>query len=179
MRWFVLFTHTAFLPGNPAGQLLRAADCSLGGSGLQAARPPTADDHPGPEQDSGRVCPADALRCQRRRRKPKGIHHSRGIYSLLRCLFFNFSLWGILLLTVLLSFINVTQTLNLTFWPHCRNWYLTDDHVWYESHSWGTPHHRLTHTHTHFFQTCAAESRAFQGEQTFGEWRHGDWLCRL
>lgn len=161
MRWFVLFTHTAFLPGNPAGQLLRAADCSLGGSGLQAARPPTADDHPGPEQDSGWVCPADALRCQRRRRKPKGINHSRGTYSLLRCLFFNFSLWGILLLTVLLSFINMTQTLNLTtFQPHYRNWYLTDDHIWYEltsfkSHSWGTPHHRLhTYTHTFFPDQC-------------------------
>lgn len=171
MRWFVLFTHTAFLPGNPAGQLLRAADCSLGGFGLQAARPPTADDHPGPEQDSGRVCPADALRCQRRRRKPKGINHSRGIYSLLRCLFFNFSLGGILLLTVLLSFINMTQTLNLTtFRLHCRNSYLTDDHIWYElksfkSHSWRTPHHRLqAYTHTFFSRPVPLNSRAFQGE---------------
>lgn len=74
--WFGLWcSHSSFLPGNPAGQLLWAAHRRLGGPGFQTAWPPAADDHPGPEQDPGWVCSADAVRCQRRRRKPKGTAH--------------------------------------------------------------------------------------------------------
>lgn len=62
------------LPGNPAGQLLRSTRGGIGGPGLEAARPSAADDHPRPEQDPVRVCPADALCCQGRRGKSKGTH---------------------------------------------------------------------------------------------------------
>lgn len=70
------FTQTVLFalipPGNPAGQLLWSTHCGIGRSGLKAARPPAADDHPRPVQDSVRVCTTDAICCQGRWWKPKG-----------------------------------------------------------------------------------------------------------
>lgn len=74
----VKFAHKLKLlpPGDPAGWLLWASHQSLCGRGLQAERPPAADDFPGPNQNSGWVCSADALCCQGRWRKPKGMKTS-------------------------------------------------------------------------------------------------------
>lgn len=61
-----------FSTGDPVGWLLWTADHGLRGCDVQAEGPPAADDFPGPDEDPGWICTADALRCQGRWRKPKG-----------------------------------------------------------------------------------------------------------
>ena len=68
MCLFVCFV----LKGDTAGELLWALDLSCSGCRLQDSGPSAADDGAGPDQDACRVCPADAVCGQRRRRKPEG-----------------------------------------------------------------------------------------------------------
>lgn len=70
--------------GNTAGELLWAIDLSCSGCCLQDSGPPAADDGPGPDQDACRICPANVVCGQRRRRKPQGTVQDVG--GLLRTL---------------------------------------------------------------------------------------------